>query len=495
MADTSPYSSVLPLASSLPTWINKEDAERIAAYKVYDDMYNNYPDTYALMLRGTDDLPIYVPTAKSVVNTMGRYVGRDFGFTVDPTKGTAQEQEEVIAVVQEFFDREDLISKFNMAKKENMKFGDVFWFLSADSEKPEGARISLKTVDPALVQKLFDQDDPDKVVGYQMVEQINNGDTVVIQRQRWLKNTSLLHPNYGDYEAPVVYDKVKLEVEGWESDEPKIVESVVPATYFPDGITQLPFYHWKNNPETGNPYGNSELKSIERLIAGINQAITDEDLALAIAGLGVYKSDSGGPVDADGRESDWVIGPGRVVEDESFDRVQGVSSVQPVLEHVRYLHEKIDETVGITDVVRGKVEASTAESGIALSIRMSPTIDAADEKDDHILGVMNQMLHDLGLWFEAIEGVSFGEVVVKAAFGTKMPTNRTAELKELYELHAAKIISTQYFQQQLTERFGFKFPEDMNEQIAQDTANAAAAADPYAARMAEEGAEEAPPEE
>lgn len=501
--EDTPYATAIPFVNDVPGWMNEYDSARLASYTVYSEMYNNTDGNTDAMLRGTDDLPLYVPIARSLVNTIARYVGRGYGFTYNDTVGTTAQQEAAVSAYQRLFDREQVLLKFKMAVKEMIKLGDVFWYITGDSSKPEGSRISIKTVDPALVFPITLDDDPDRVVGYNMVEQITVGDELVIQRQRWLKNTSPEHPDYtppvfdaktgqwsggADYDAPVVYDKVTLEIENWESpEEQKIVSTMVPQHYLPAEIKQLPLYHWKNNPESGNPFGSSELKSLERLLAGINQSATDEDVTLAMQGIGLYKTKrGGGPVDSAGQATDWVLGPGVVVEDENFDRVDGVKSVVPFQEHIRYLEEKADSVVGITDVTRGAVTAEVAESGIALSIRMAPTIDAATEKDEMIASVNNQMLYDLRDWFKAFEGLDFGEVVLTTIFGDKIPRNRKDEIAELDSLLEKRIISVAYYQQQLTERFGYKFPATILTDIESDIAREQPV-DQYAGRLAEEG--------
>jgi len=497
-----PYATAMPFVESIPGWMNEYDAARVASYTVYSEMYDNTDGNTSAMLRGTDDLPLYIPNARSIVNTIARYVGRGYGFTYDDTVGTPVEQEAAVAAFQNLFDREQILLKFKMAVKEMIKLGDAFWYITGDSSKPEGSRISIKTVDPALIFPITLDDDPDRVVGYNMVEQITVGDELVIQRQRWLKNTSPDHPDYTppvldaatgqwsggpNYDAPVVYDKVTLEIENWESpDEQKILSTEIPQHYLPQEIKQLPIYHWKNNPESGNPFGNSELKSLERLLAGVNQSATDEDVTLAIQGLGMYKtSKGGGPVDANGTPTDWVLGPGVVVEDQDFNRVDGVKSVVPFQEHIKYLEDKADSVVGITDVTRGAVTAEVAESGVALSIRMAPTIDAATEKDEMIASVNNQMLYDLKAWFKAFEGLDFGEVVLKTMFGDKIPRNRKDEIAELDNLLERRVISTNYYREQMTTRFGYKFPDDIEDQVAADVAREQPA-DPYAERLNEE---------
>ncbi|QPX62555.1 portal protein [Arthrobacter phage Wollypog] len=485
MAD-SPYQTIVPLVGTLPSWVSdKRDQERLASYDLYDDMYHNNPDTYALMLRGIDEDPILVPTAKSVIKNMSRYVGRGFGFAVPrEQQGTEAQQTLAITAYGELFKREQILSKFKSATKQLLRRGDVFWYIQADSNKPAGSRISIDTVDPRNVFKITAYEEPNRVTGYMMVEQFQTEDKLAVKKQMWLKNTNPDHPNYGNPEAPCTYECETIEADGWDGDNPKIIQKLVPQMYLP--VVQLPIYHLRNDAED-EIYGSSELRGLERVIAAINQGASDQDIALAMAGLGMYKSNSGGPVGDDGStESDWIIGPGRVIEDESFERVDGVGSIQPSLDHIAYLERKIDSTVGVTDVTRGEVTAEVAESGVALAIRMAPTVDMAEEKDTVIKDVWDHILFDLKAWFKALEGIDLTGVEIVTAFGDKMPRNRDAELKELHELLAAKIISVEYFQHLLNEKFGYKLPADINNQIANDTAKASAAADPFGARMEDE---------
>jgi hypothetical protein len=492
MAD-SPYQTVIPLVGSLPTWVSdKLDQERLASYDLYDDMYHNNPDTYALMLRGVDDMPILVPTAKSVIKNMSRYVGRGFGFAV-PREQTGSEQEQALAIQMygDLFKREELLGKFKAGIKQLLRRGDLFWYIQADSNKPIGSRISIDTVDPRNVFKITADEEPNRVIGYMMVEQFQAGDKLAVKKQMWLKNTHPEHPNFGNPEAPCTYECETIEADGWDGDNPKIIQKVVPQMYLP--VVQLPIYHMKNDAED-ETYGSSELRGLERVIAAINQGASDQDIALAMAGLGMYKSNSGGPVGDDGQsESDWIIGPGRVIEDDSFERIDGVKTLQPSLDHLAYLEHKIDSTVGITDVTRGEVTAEVAESGVALAIRMAPTIDMAEEKDVHVKDIWDHILFDLKAWFKAVEGTDLTNVEVITAFGDKMPRNRDAEMAELMSLFEAKIISVEFFHSMLQEKFGYKLPVDIMEQLDGAAKKAAAAADPYGGRLEDPDADPAAP--
>ena len=90
------------------------------------------------------------------------------------------------------------------------------------------------------------------------------------------------------------------------------------------------------------------------------------------------------------------------------------------------LEKNLFRTTGISDVALGQIDAVSAESGIALQIRMAPLLDAAAEKDLEIDAVMNQMLFDLRAWFQVYESVNLDNTSVTSTFGEKLPVNRSA---------------------------------------------------------------------
>ena len=81
MVDLSPYATAKPLFGVLPTWLSPDDAVRIEAYAMYEGMYRNVPDTYKIIQRGTEQNPIYVPCAKTIIEAHGGEI------TVQSTEG------------------------------------------------------------------------------------------------------------------------------------------------------------------------------------------------------------------------------------------------------------------------------------------------------------------------------------------------------------------------------------------------------------------------
>lgn len=505
MADSivTPYSTAVPFIETFPSWLNAYDARRLASYKLYDDIYHGTPEAFKLMIRGSEDKPIYIPSAKQIINTMSRYTGRGWGFSVDPTFGSESEQIAAITAFGDLFNRERMLPKFSSAKKFGLIRGDWAFLILADPNKPEGRRISIRSLDPSIIFPIWDANDDEHQTGVDLVEQFTTADNkTFLKRQRWIKGTHPDHPAFetpGQWEAPIQYQSEDLELKDWEIN-PKVAQVRVPPTMLDPRITALPVYRLRNNEEPGNPWGSSELRGMERLIAGINQAISDEDIALAMAGLGLYATNGGAPVNDDNEEVDWDLGPGKVVEtggDREFKRISGVASVEPVMQHLDYLHAQMMRSSGISEVALGQVDVQSAESGIALALRMAPLLDASAEKDLEIEAVMDQMLFDLRSWFDVYEGVNLVNTSVVSAFGEKLPQNREKDFTELLELLNNNLVTKKFALDTLSEKFGYDFPPGMLEELEAASAAMAAMTDPYADRLADPDAEEeeAPAEE
>ena len=466
-----PYNTAMPFVRELEGWIPSEyDRQRVASYELYDDLFHNDPDTMKRMLRGEDEQPVFIPTAQRIINTLSRYVGRGWGYMVDPDSGTESEQEFAKITFGELFKRERLLAKFTFGKKEFLRRGDWLWYLSADPDKAQGKRISVTTVDPRTYFPIFHPTDPTKIIGQQLIEQIMLGEgdeaEIAVKVQRWLKWQHADHPSTGNPNAPIANDIRIFALEGFgDPEEEEVVETRLELAEMP-GIFSLPIYHIKNNEESDNPFGRSDLAGLESIVQGINQGISDEQEALAMAGLGMYYTDSGAPIDENGEETDWVLGAKRVIEVGSgrkFERVQGLSSVEPQQTHISKLEESAYGSNGITNIALGAQGANIQESGVALALRMSPLFDVASEKDITINDVLTQMFYDLStMWLPTYEGINIGAAMVLStvSIADRLPFDRETRFKELMDLHKAGVVTIEYVIKTLEAKFDYEFDED-----------------------------------
>lgn len=498
MADLTPYSTVKSLMGPLPGWLPADDAARITAYQIYEGMYRNVPDSFKLVQRGSDSNPIYIPNARTLIEAKNRFLAKNWTFAVDPKIGTPEERAAIQRQLTNIFRREQMAVKFGTQKRYGLIRGDAVWHIVADEDKEPGKRISIYEIDPAEYFPIYDEEDNDRLVGCHLVTQFLDGDTTVIRRQTYRKDES----------GGVTYEMSWWELSAWDDrtgsgQELKKVptpqgQEAIPPTLLPTQITSLPVYHVKNNRVPGSPFGVSELEGLERIFSAVNQSISDEELALAMDGLGLYATTSGPPVNDSGEEENWRIGPGYVVEiddDATWERVSGVSSVTPNLDHIKYLESSMRAASGVPDIAIGAVDTAIAQSGIALSFHMGPLLSSNEEKELEILSVMDHLLYDLcSMWLPAYEGMGEGvNVEVGSIVGDPLPVDRAAVIAEIVQLLTNGLISIAYAQTYLSEKLGFDFPDKMLADIVEEQQALALArnADPFLNRIREEQEDQA----
>lgn len=472
--DFDQWSSATPLIAGYPAWVSGQDATRIAAYSLYEQMYWNVPEAYKLIQRGEDTKPIYVPAAKQIVETMHRYLAPGISIVPDPELGTSGEQAAAALIWKSFGRRERFASLFNNNKRFMLIRGDMVFHILADSAREEGSRISIEAVDPASYFPIWSEDElgRDVIIGVHLVEQVTLDDgTVAINRLTYRKTTETGGP------SPITVEEATFESDKWGGPngmDEKAIAQIRPATPLPPEITQIPVYHVHNFAGPTEPWGSSELRGMERLLAAVNQSISDEELEIVLNGLGVYVTDAGTPIDATtGEPTAWRLGPAKVVQlpnGKTFKRVSSELNVAPHQEHLKYLHDQIDQTVGNSDVAKGRVDVEVAESGIAQLLQMAPKFAMAEEKELEITDVLINMLFDLKMWFAAYESINLGEAQWIPKYGDRLPVNRASRFKEIVELVAAKLVSAQWARGEL-KKIGYEFPDDttMMSQILEET--------------------------
>ncbi len=454
MPDMNQYASAKPLLGSLPSWIpDVTEQQRLGAYALYEAIYWCVPDTFKLVSRGAEDRPIYVPAGRVIVETLHRYLANDLSIIADPLFGTPNDQLLANQVMTDLVRRERFYSKFNTNKRYGIMRGDWLFHVYADPLRPAGARISIFPLDPSSVFKVTNPENIDEVVGYYIAEQIIEPDgKAYIRRQTYRKESGTGGP------SAITYADEVYEVDKWFDPEASPVRTVLPVTPLPAPIDSLPIYHIPNFDEPNVLWGSSEMRGLERIMAAVNQSVSDEEVALALEGLGVYATDSGTPVDDNGEEVPWNLGPGRVVElpdGKDMKRITGVSSVTPYQDHLSYLHKLLDEAMAMAPVAKGSVDVQVAESGVALQLELAPLLAKAIEKEQIVTDVLTNMLYDVAKWYIGYEGTAFNSLLEVSRwipkYGPKIPVNRAKEIEQLLAIAAAKpqVVSMSYVRNRL----------------------------------------------
>lgn len=463
MTDITQWTSVAPLITEMPTWLPEEEQERIGAYTTYENLYWSNPDTFKLVYRGDNDNPIYIPNPRTIVDSTSHYLLKNLkvGFTTQP------DEPDEGGIFENFLKREKFYSTFQVAKHSGVARGDFILHVTADPSKPELRRISISSIDPARYFPIYDPDDVDKLVAVSLVDQV------------WYPEDQKARVHELTYRYRMVsgLQRVTVEENIWELDNwwlPdkrtrfKLIqkEALLPSEF----ITTIPVYHFKNIDWQGQPFGSSELRGYERIMGAVNQTMSDEDISLALQGLGVYATDSGRPVNDDGQEEDWVIAPAKVMEvpgGSYFRRVEGVSSVTPMIDHVKYLTDSLMKSSATFDA--SAVEVAVAESGVALAIRFMPTLAKVEERDEEGLGVLTQMFFDLrtGWWPYYEPQSALPESEIEVTLGRKLPQSNKEILNELNNMYDRKLISSKYYRDKM-EELGYVFPKNIEAEIEAD---------------------------
>jgi len=518
----SPYATAVALNRPAPTYVSSKqtnDQQRVQAYWTYDDIVNNVAEAFGALLREDTDPKgrRYIPYGRAIVEATNRYLGRDLTVSYEvPADSPADPvaQAALATWVKALFDREQFVVKFGETKRTMLRRGDAFLQVSADPSKPEGTRLRITQLDGSQYFPISFPTDPERIAGVYVITLLTSpdGQTVVAQRERYQR---ILTPEDvaavpGSTLGGIFYQIEFFEQDKWDDRFPLSSTDLTPAAppawitwgpyYVGDGganpgafngfmlpasITAIPVYHFKNT-HTG-PFGYSILQGLETALAGITQGMTDEDMAIALAGIGVYWTDSGTPRDDKGQPVDWVIAPAGVMELEvgrKFGRVDGVNSVTPLQDHVNALKDSTLEASGVPDIAVGKVDVQVAESGVALAIKMAPVIAANKEREDGMAAVLTQFLFDiLNGWAPAYEAQQpiDGVFTVNVTFGDPMPVDRAAVIQEVIDLLTAQIIDAQFAQEYLKDKLGFNFPTDL---LGRMQSAQTAALDAQASRLA-----------
>lgn len=479
-----PYSTARPFFSgNAPPYASLDDAERIQAYQLYEELYWG-ESTVGVEVEDGD--PIRVPTAKVIVEAVHRFLAAKWTFNVVGITGddtTAVEGAKV--AFTKLFRREQIEAKVSSNKRYGLIRGDAILHIIADPNKPEGSRISVEELDPATYFPIYDLDDPHKILGCHIVDILLDAEGKAVARRLTYRKevdendvpTGLITSEVGMYESSGWDDRFDAD-----PDDIKLLQIIQPEMALPEDIKALPVYHWKNTRNPADIFGSSVLRGLEKPIKAIDQTTTDTDIALALASLGVYATDSGTP-----ESGVWQIGPARVIETKpgtSFTRVPGITSIQPALDHSNYLEDKSRAGAGVPAIAAGDVDVSIAQSGIALALQMLPLTAANAERELEMLSVLNHFLYDLQtMWFPAYEGLSFGEgVLVESITSDPIPTDRAGVITEVIELVTAGLITMQMAIDRLAE-LGWEYPENAISTMLQDSANRVKVTDPFSARL------------
>jgi hypothetical protein len=473
-----------------PTFLPDEDGERASTYDSLESMYWSEDASYTLRVIVTEQ-PIYSPNPRIVVDTISHYLLKGLCIKVQDPEKHKQENEDL----EDFLDREMFYPRFHIAKHGGCIRGDFCLHMTADPSKPAGKRVSLTPVHPGKVVRKFDDDDGEHVTEAWIVEPYVDSDdpeaNLVRRLHYWyveddtstktddpeIHTSAMATAMDADIskatamrlvwsEEEILQDNDKL----WGTEE-EVVQVLNAPAPLPDEINHIPVFWFKNIAMDGQPFGSSDLRGLERVFRGVSQQTTDLNVAMALDGLGQYVTDAPPPTGPNGAELSWTIEPGMVQQVPNgnfFKRVEGVGSVQPMLDTIKYAESKIGDAAGITSVSTGNVQPATASNPMALAVNFLPTLSKIQERDHIGIARLKHVFHMWTQFREAYENKAWPDKLkILVEIGEKLPQDRTARVNELNNMLDRDVISKQYYREEMT-KLGYEFPDDIQDQIDEE---------------------------
>lgn len=501
---------------------NSDDKTRIKAYELYEDYFYNRPEHIRVILRGEDDdaIEIYLPSAEKCIEAVNRFLAVEFDYTFDAETGgenpelggAALSQQKLDGELAKLFKRQEIQTKFNNMKRYMLIKGDALLHIRAIPWERAGNRIIIDELKP---ENYFPIEDfaTGSTLGCHIVDVIRNprnsprtrstSDEWLARRQTYRREMAEDKDGNRIPTGRISSELTLWKIGKWDDrladNELEKIEDIVEERLLPERIMNIPVYHWRNSPPPNSSFGRSELAGVESLINAMNQAATDEDLTLITQGLGVFWTDAAPPVDENGNEVEWEIGPGAVVQvatGASFGRVTGVSSVAPYHEHIKLLDEHMQQSMSVPDVAIGMVDVAAVESGIALQLKFGPLLAANKEKEPSIQKVADEFLEDLLDWMAVYENIESNGVEVTASFGDPMPKNKSQDLSDVLSIWtqanvSGQVLPVQWLYDRLNELFGWDLTELDLDQALEDAKKISEATtppelDPFGGRMGDE---------
>lgn len=481
------WSTIEPWLGQAPGWIPESDKIRIQAYQKYEEIYWSSEEGYLEVMRGDNENPIFMPTARTLINAVDRYTAPDFSYVITAPGAEAADTaasgpvQVAQLAFEALFTREQFFSKFASNKLKGLYRGDWLWHIIADDTKALGRRIKIMAVDPGAYfpvteAMIKDGGDDEKIVRVHLAEPITMSNQEYVSRMTYDRVFDENGNQIGLTRMHAIY-----KPDEWSGTKASPIATILPLEELPADIPAIPVYHLKNVDPTA-PFGSSELRGLESALLGINQTVSDEDLTLALEGIGIYATDSGAPRDEQGNPVDWIMGPGRVlIQSGNLRRISGATNISAYGEHYLRLSDAVRAALGASDAAVGKVDSATAESGIALALQLAPMIAHTKPKDQNIVDVHAQMFHDLCYWltvYEELPLLMTGEggeltpaVLVQPTIGNKIPINRKQTLDEIITMRmATPALISMATATRLLREAGFALEENEAELVMQENA-------------------------
>ena len=237
-----------------------------------------------------------------------------------------------------------------------------------------------------------------------------------------------------DSQFVTVEDMSEAKVKWLKNDDGEVLRK------FDLGIDFIPVIHLPNTVAEEDHFGRSSLAEVLQVLDDLAAADTDLQAASATTGtpvIAVSGANSGDTITS--------YGPGSVFEtgDGKLSMLDTSKSLDALLNYVKMLLNRLAVNSRVPEAALGRVNAAQVPSGIALALSFSPMEQMVREMRqirDEKYPLLLKFVLRLSMVAQAIPRGPLPEAVV--AFGSFLPTDRTAIVNEVTALLTSSAIST-----------------------------------------------------
>jgi hypothetical protein len=455
-----------------PTWVGDIERRRLEAYK----LLRSYIDNQARAYLDTDDdtkrsLRREYGDPQLIVETIvDAILGDDATISVEGA-GDEDEPDELADSVQDWFDQWDLDERPLMAiiegEADAVGLGDAVYEIALDTV---AGRPTVTVWDPGFYFPVLDDEltptqFPTTVhlaweferetekdhkemfvrrITYQLVTLVDEAGNELQRMLPWNADASSITCLKSDGTWPV------------RSMDRRTVLDLTPqaATWATNaegeevhdldlGIDFIPVIHEPNTVARKEHFGRSSLMYILQILDEIQSADTDLALTARTTGFPAISIDGSLPVGTDGKTI-TSYGPGTVLGGKAT-LLDTSTSLDALLKYVEALLTRLDTNARLSAAVTGRKGAQEFSSGIHMAIASGPLKSMVrkmrltrSEKYPlmwKFVARFAMLLEDGGL------GPNPDLPRIELTFGSFMPSDRAAEILEVKELFAAKLLS------------------------------------------------------
>lgn len=480
-------------AGQAPTWVDKDNRRRLAAYILLRAYLENTARSYLVNDEDAEARREYGDANLIVETLVDAVLGEDARVMVRGANRTT-EPDEYADTLQEWVDKwvEDALLHMTVMEVEEdaVGLGDGLFVLGWDAR---GRQVSVTCYDPGFYFPVIDprvasNDYPTKVhiaweyedtisdpvypkkyirrITYELVE-LQNGET---RSYPWRSepSTTVCLKSDGTWSWESMGSRNYLDLdEGtarWE-----VNAEGVEVRNLDIGVDFIPVVHLPNTVSRKEHFGKSALKYVLQILDDVQSADTDLLKSARTTGSPPLGSDSVVETDEDGEVKTY--GPGQIIQGK-ITVIDTSRNLDALLKYLEFLLKRLSTNIRMPESVLGKLRPSEVPSGVALALSFGPLRSlvrrmrlARHEKYPllfkfaHRFTMLDDAHADLRPSADRVDDIP----LIEYSFGQFLPSDTTTIITDIMNLFERQLISRQTAIRLLIEDAGMSIREAADE--------------------------------